>query len=186
MEKATCTTCGNENPVNYKYCFNCGYEMPKANIITINETDSIKASAKTNSKSKLRYWIFYAVAFGFSYFAVQYFYFGTASIDKNMMKVASQLNESCPMMVDSETRLDNTIALPKKVFQYFYTLVNVDKNEVDPLEIKNVIGPRIANIVKTNPDMKAMRDLNVVFKYSYKDKNGTFLFDVTISPDQYQ
>ena len=38
-------------------------------------------------------------------------------------------------MVDSETRLDNTIALPGNVFQYHYTLVNRTAKEIEIKEI---------------------------------------------------
>ena len=48
-----------------------------------------------------------------------------------MMAAASELNKSCPMMVDQDTRLDNAIALPENVFQYNYTLVNLTKDELD-------------------------------------------------------
>lgn len=185
MEKAICATCGKENPVNYKYCFGCGYEMPKPDVNSLDVTETVvRKKPKRNNQLLSR--IVFAVAFITCFFAAQYFFFGSASVDKNLMKVASQINESCPFMVDSETRLDNAVVLPKKVFQYYYTLVNVDKNEVDPSEMKKGVEPRIANMVKTNPDMKAMRDLDVTFKYSYKDKNGSFLFDITISPTQYQ
>ncbi len=34
--------------------------------------------------------------------------------------------------------------------------------------------------------MKSVRDIGVMFKYSYKDKNGIFMFDVTVGPGQYQ
>lgn len=186
MEKATCSNCGKENPLNYKYCFECGYELPKIERPIEENTPPVKASKKAISSKSILYWIVYAVVFGLSYFAVQYFFFGSASIDKNLMKVASKLNESCPMMVDSETRFDNAAASPNKTFQYYYTLVNVEINEVNPAEGKKILEPQITNIVKTNPDMKAMRDIGVTFKYNYRDKNGIFIFDIVIGPDKYR
>ena len=53
--------------------------------------------------------------------------FKPPTFDKQMMKTASEINKSCPIMVDAETRLDNTVALPNKTIQYNYTLVNIEK-----------------------------------------------------------
>jgi hypothetical protein len=39
------------------------------------------------------------------------------------MAAANELNKSCLMMVDQDTRLDNAVALPENVFQYNYTLI---------------------------------------------------------------
>ncbi len=186
MEKTTCTHCGKENPAYYKYCFECGYELPKVEIPIEEDVALVKRDKKATSSKGILYWIVYAVVFGLSFFAVQHFFFGSAAVDKNMMKVASSLNESCPMMVDSETRLDNAVASPNKTFQYYYTLINVEINDVNPAEGKKILEPQITNMVKTNPDMKAMRDLGVTFKYNYRDKNGIFIFDIVIGPDKYR
>lgn len=186
MEKTICTHCGKENPIHYKYCFECGYEMPKPTILFPEDPTPSKISSGTSKKNRIISWTVFAVVFGLSYFAGQYFFFGSFSIDKNLMKVASELNKSCPIMVDSETRLDNAVVTSNKTFQYYYTLVNVEINEVNPAEGKKILEPQITNLVKTNPDMKAMRDLDVTFKYNYRDKNGIFLFDIIIGPDKYQ
>ena len=42
---------------------------------------------------------------------VQQFFFKAPSYDEQMMQAASEINKSCPIMVDQETRLDNTVAL---------------------------------------------------------------------------
>jgi len=34
--------------------------------------------------------------------------------------------------------------------------------------------------------MKYLRDNNVIVKYYYKDKNGAYLFDISVSPKQYE
>lgn len=185
MEKTTCTHCGKENPAHYKYCFECGYEMPKPLAPTIEEAAPERVKSKGRLNNRMIFGIAFSVVFFITFIAVQHFFFGSTSVDKNLMKEASKLNESCPMMVDSETRLDNAVASPNKTFQYYYTLVNVEINQVNPAEGRKVLEPQITNIIKTNPDMKAMRDLGVTFKYNYRDKNGIFIFDIVIGPDKY-
>ena len=62
---------------------------------------------------------------------VQQFAFDKPTFDKVMMESASELNKSCLVMVDKDTRLDNVIALPDNIFQYNYTLVNIEKKTLD-------------------------------------------------------
>ena len=89
-------------------------------------------------------------------------------------------------MIDSETRFDNAIALPDNIFQYNYTLINVLKDSINVEEFKDFLDPTITNYVKSNPDMKIMRDRETTVNYYYKDKTGIFLFTVSITPDKYK
>jgi hypothetical protein len=117
---------------------------------------------------------------------VQQYYFKAPSFDKVMMQAASEINKSCPLMVDQDTQLDNSIAMPENTFQYNYTLINTEKSMVDVEQLKNYITPNLINIVKTHPDLKNFRENKVTIAYSYSDKNKEFLFKVSISPDLYE
>lgn len=119
---------------------------------------------------------------------VSAFFFGCSNnskFDKAMMTAASELNKSCPIMVDQETRLDNTVALPGNSFQYNYTLINLTKADINIEEFTAYMEPQITNNVKTNPDLKAYRDNQVTMKYYYKDKNGEFLVQYSVTPKDY-
>src|SRR5579864_8800116 len=120
------------------------------------------------------------------YVLVQQFFFKPQSFDKAMMAAASEINKSCPIMIDQETRLDNTIALPDNIFQYNYTLINLQKDSLDIRAIQDKIEPTIVNNVKTNPDMKDYRSNKVTMGYYYKDRNGEFLFKILVTPDRYK
>ncbi|MCK5198362.1 MAG: hypothetical protein KAR21_08430 [Spirochaetales bacterium] len=122
----------------------------------------------------------------FGNLGVEYFLNQNNSFDKQMMKAASELNESCPIMVDTDTRLDNSIALPDNVFQYNYTLVNYTKEELDIEKLEENISPNILNNLKTNPSLKIYRDNKVTMAYSYKDKEGIFLFSLEFKHDDYK
>lgn len=124
------------------------------------------------------------LAFGLAYFGAQQL-FKAPSFDKAMMEAASELNESCPIMVDQDTRLDNAVALPDNIFQYNYTLVNLDKSEVNIDTAKKYLEPGLINNVKTNPDLKAYRDNKVTMAYNYRDKNGVFVLKINVTPDLY-
>lgn len=117
---------------------------------------------------------------------VQQFFFKTPSYDEAMVRGASEINKTCPMMVDDETRLDNAAALPNNVFQYNYTLVNFEKATTDVADLEEKVRPSIIGSVKTNPSMKPQRDHGTTLQYTYKDKNGEFLFKVDVTPDLYK
>lgn len=121
----------------------------------------------------------------FAYNIVPYLKRGSASFDKVMMEVASEINASCPIMVDRETQLDNAIALPDNVFQYNYTLINVSEEEVHTDTIRKYIEPGIINTARTNPDMKVFRQNKVTLNYNYQDKNGVFLLKISVTPELY-
>lgn len=101
-------------------------------------------------------------------------------------KTANDLNKTCPMMVDSETRLDNVTVLPGKVFQYNYTIVNYVKDSLDPVALQASLQPNMLNQIKTNPDLKLFRDNEVTLAYNYVDKNGIFLLKMNFGPKDYK
>lgn len=140
---------------------------------------------KANKSKSLLGVIVGMVFFGISYFAVQQIFFQVPSFDKVMMNAASEINKTCPIMVDRETRLDNVIALPENTLQYNYTLINLTKDQVNIDELKEYIKPAIINNIKTNPDMKAYRENKTTMAYYYKDKNGISLFKLTVTAEDY-
>lgn len=183
MENINCNNCGKSNPTNFKYCASCGYELKKNNEEVLTETSQHPIESKR--KLSIKTIIGIIVGFG-TMLAVQQFFFKTPTYDKAMMAIASELNKTCPVMVDQETRLDNAIALPENIFQYNYTLVNNEKESINIDEIKQYIEPTIINFVKTNPQMSFQREHKTTINYYYKDKNGVFLFIISVTPDMYE
>ena len=102
------------------------------------------------------------------------------------MEIASEINKSCPIMVDNATRMDNVVAMPDNVFQYNYTLIGMVKDSINIEELKVFLEPTITNFVKTNPDMQTMRDNDVTVNYYYKDMQGVYLFTISVKPGQYK
>ncbi len=186
MEKVICNKCHHENSTNAKYCSGCGYELPR--MVFKNKENKEVGHADRNKidKKKLSGIIIGAVMFGLAYFAVQQIFFKPPSYDKVMMQIASEMNKTCPFMVDEFTRLDNAISLPDNVFQYNYTLVNITKTEVNLDTVRKYVEPAIIINIRTNPDLKFFRDNKTIMSYYYKDKNGEFVHKFTVTPDQYE
>ena len=186
MEKVKCPNCEAENLSNSKYCSRCGHAMPTFVLNKPEESVIPQTNASTDKKKKAIGAVVGVLAFFASYFAVQYFFFSPPTFDKVMMAAASEINKTCPIMVDQETRLDNAIALPENSLQYNYTLVNTESAQVNPDELKTYIEPGIVNLVKSSPDMKIYRDNKTTIIYNYRDKNGVFILKLVVTPEMYQ
>src|SRR5688572_1527845 len=118
-----------------------------------------------NNKLKKTFGVIVGViTFGLAYFGAQQM-FKAPSFDKAMMEAASELNKTCPIMVDQDTRLDNAVALPGNIFQYNYTLVNYEKSELNIDTVKKYIEPGLINSVKTNPDLERKNKVTMAYNY---------------------
>jgi uncharacterized membrane protein YgaE (UPF0421/DUF939 family) len=145
------------------------------------------AISKQDDKKKLNFKTIIGLVVGLTVaILVQQYFFKPPSFDKQMMRMASELNKTCPIMVDAETQLDNAVALPEKTFQYNYTLINMDKDSIDIVRLEEYLKPVILNTIKTNPDLKSFRDNNVTMSYNYKDKNSNHILKLTFTPEQYK
>ena len=113
-------------------------------------------------------------------------HFFSPSIDSQLMSWSSEINKNCPFMVDSETRLDNTLGGVGKSITYNYTLVNLTKDEIDIAYAESILKPQILNNIKTNPDMKLLRDNDVSFIYNYSDKSSVRITTIKFAPSDYK
>ena len=106
--------------------------------------------------------------------------------DKKLIETANQLNRNLPLLLDSETRLDSTMALPDKKFTYFYTLINYSTEEIDIEILKENLEPNILNNIKTSTDLKKFRENKVTMVYLYRDKNGNEILKLEYSYNDYK
>lgn len=119
------------------------------------------------------------------YLVVSQFLNGSAHFDKVLMNTANEMNKTLPMNVDSGTRLDTTIGGPGKKFTYIYTLLTVEKTNLDLPSLQKNMRPQIIANYKTSDRMKVFRDQNVELNYEYKDKDGNLLFSIAVSPKDF-
>ena len=185
MSKITCSHCGEENPSTSKFCASCGYALPKIETAAISEPAAKETSTGKQSKNTIPGVIVGVVVFFLAFFAVQHFFFNEPILNKAMTKIAAEINKECPMMVDADTRLDNAIVLPGNVFQYNYTIINAEVENVDVPALKDYLEPIITNAVITDPQMQFQRDYKTTMNYNYRDKNGRHMFLISVTPDKY-
>ena len=107
-----------------------------------------------------------------------------ASNWEDELKVAAnELNQGLPMMVDSETRLDSSIAF-KNTFLYKYTMINYAIDDISTEKFTNAMRPIITNTVCTTEDMKVFVQNHTEVKYLYHDKNGNFLSQIIVKTEE--
>jgi len=108
------------------------------------------------------------------------------SFDKQLLQTAEEINKNCPIIVDKNTRLDNTLAGPGKRFTYNYTLVNFGADDIDKDKFIAAMKPKIFNGVKTNKDMEEFRNKKVEIVYVYKSKDNKEVARIVVSPSDYK
>lgn len=84
-----------------------------------------------------------------------------------------------------DTRLDSGFFIPDSTFQFDYTLLNYDSNQVDAAALALYLKPRIRSNVRVNPEMKVQRDHQVTMVFHYRDRNGNFITRVHLAPEEY-
>ena len=106
-------------------------------------------------------------------------------IQNKLKQVANEVNKDCPRIIDSETRLDNAGAFSNRTLLYNFTLVNKERSQIDTLLLKNSMEPSIINQFKTSPIFALARQNHINVKYYFKDRNGIYLFTISITPNKY-
>ncbi|MBN2639685.1 MAG: hypothetical protein JXR65_11445 [Bacteroidales bacterium] len=213
MHYLKCNNCGHYNEVKSEYmvfCANCNKKLNNSfsewvkrnpeksfddykQVVCTTEKAEIKEQKPKSKKVKsLKYWIGFAVAFAIFYAIGQIGgekivdLFRKPLIDRVLMKTASEINKTCPVMVDQYTRLDNAVVLPDKVFQFNYTLLNIDTESVNINELKKNLEPSIINYVRTSPQIQKLRDEKVTINYNYRNDSGAYLFTISVKPEDYE
>lgn len=106
------------------------------------------------------------------------------SIESELQTISNEINKKCPIIIDSNTRLDNTGALGGSLY-YNYTFINYTINEIDISYMEADMKPNILNNIRTNPGMRYLRDRKVTFIYSYKDRFGEHVTSFVYQPEDY-
>ena len=120
-------------------------------------------------------------------FIIQYFLENESyNVDNLLNEVSQSINKNCPIQLDDETVLITTVCLSNKTFLCNYQLTNIEKDRIEIDAMKKLARPTLIDNIKSNPSFRLLREYKTTFAYSYKDKNGCFLFKISISPELYQ
>lgn len=137
------------------------------------------------NKNGIKNILIFVITFFVGYFMVDYLRYNEVNIDKELTEEANRINKTCPMIVDQDLVLNNVTVLTNKVVQYNYTIVHLEKSQLDLEILKKEMESHILNDVKTNPDLKIYRDKKIILNYNYHDKKGVFVIKIVVTPDLY-
>lgn len=106
------------------------------------------------------------------------------NLDIFLAEIANETNRDLPIMLDSRTRFDTTIALPNKTFQSIHTMINTSKEEFH-INGGNLYF-NIFNNIRTNPELKIFRDNKVTMVYLYRDDSGNEIINLRFEYEDYK
>ncbi|RXJ45776.1 hypothetical protein [Gelidibacter gilvus] len=125
-----------------------------------------------------------AITFAITFYAVQQFF--KSDVASELKTVASDFNTQGPMQLDQSLRLDSMGSIGKTNFIYYYTLLEIEKSEVNLDTVNKYVRPSLIENIKTSPELKIYRDNKITMDYKYYDKNGAFAMEIAITPELYK
>jgi len=108
-----------------------------------------------------------------------------STLNDDLIKSANEINLHTPIIIDSKTRLDNVNALSGNVFQYNYTLLTVDRKQIDINLLKTSGKESMIHQMKQNPKAAFFKENNIEIRLKYTDKNGAEVTTIFIYPTEY-
>lgn len=102
-----------------------------------------------------------------------------------LKQIAVDVNNKCPKMLDSETRLDGIEIKEPNTLIYKYSLINFNSATADTHLFNLAMWPGILSYVKVSADMKKLREHNTSIFYRYTDKNNKPFYEFKIFPNHY-
>ena len=118
-------------------------------------------------------------------FAVKKLFFTDSVFDRQLYSLSQEINQSTPIMIDENIRLERTSVKRGEIFVYHYTLVNMEKGKFEENELKEFFREQILDNIKNNPDLKYFKENQASMVYDYKDKNMESLFELRFTPKDY-
>jgi len=109
---------------------------------------------------------------------------GGELLNKELIQLTSEWNKHAPLMLNADIRIDNLIAGVEKTLQVSVTIVSMTKDELSD-SVLTKCKAILLDLVKTDPEMEIFRQKKVSILFMYKDMNGSYICDVTLTPDMY-
>ncbi len=109
-----------------------------------------------------------------------------ASHMKELSRIATEINEKCPQMIDSETRLDGIEVKAPNTLVYRYSLIHLVSQSIDTVQFYRALWPGIISNIKVSAEMKKLRDHHTTIEYFYQDKNNIPIYTFRVGPADYK
>ncbi|MDR0489586.1 MAG: hypothetical protein LBG99_09420 [Propionibacteriaceae bacterium] len=111
-----------------------------------------------------------------------------ADPDKTLQTVVDQFNETTPMMVDDQTRLDSAELLENRTMRMNYTLTSYASTDFDESMItamEEAMKPQVLEQIRSNAGLAIFKDYSVTFEYAVRGSDDVELYVISITPEDY-
>lgn len=139
---------------------------------------------KQSQNGKMLKVVIGVVAFALSYYVVGQLF--KTDLEEELKKAARELNTETPIQLDKFTRLDSASTLGKTNFIYHYTLLKIEKSQINTDTFRKYMTPNMVQTLKTNLELKGFRDNNIIMNYKYYTKEGDSITEIVVTPDMYK
>ena len=102
------------------------------------------------------------------------------NLEKVLIAVVEEVNNSCPMFVDEQTRLDYTEIDKDGFFHYIYTFPFKSKSDIDIPSFYNYQSEILNKYYESNPSLSNFRDNNVTLRYTYFDRYNEQIISIVV------
>ncbi|HCG5954449.1 TPA: hypothetical protein NJ081_002904 [Vibrio parahaemolyticus] len=103
-----------------------------------------------------------------------------AKLTEGFEIAAKQINDSSPIMVDEETRMDGASVGPGVLLTYHYTFPNYSSKDIDSGLIKSNVFPVVKEGVCASKEMKPSLQYGGRYAYSYSGNDGILIDEFII------
>ena len=81
--------------------------------------------------------------------------------------------------------MDSVTVQSDSKFGYHSTLINVEKENFNLDSFISVTEKRIVGELKTDSTIQPMRENKITLGYTYRDRNGKLLYEISVTPEMY-
>ena len=107
-------------------------------------------------------------------------------INKELTKSAAVENLTTPTLYDAHTRLDSVAVTSDNIFQYYYTLIDIDNPSELLRHQKTEIMKNIDKTYSSDDRMRFFIRNKVIMEYIYRDTAMNVIDVITIETDKYK
>jgi hypothetical protein len=101
----------------------------------------------------------------------------TPELNAELIKMCSEINKNCPIVLDKFTRIDTTVAGDRELY-YMYTVMGM--TDEDAMKLKDDLKIHTTEQARSNSETKKLLDRGIILKYTYSNMQGKVLFEYNV------
>ncbi len=107
-------------------------------------------------------------------------------LNEKLSEMAENLNQSTPTVLDPHTRFDSVAVTSDNIFQYYYTITDIDNPHELLQQHKKDILHNMSEAFATDKSLRIFTENNVTLQYIYRDTAHKIIDVITIDPNTYK